>query len=125
MNQIDMFKELGYPENVLFARGARDVANNADFVNLQPMQGNRVTVLAIQLLHAKAGTATVNIMVGAVVVAKIVLATGAKFDLVSLPEGLIMSGGGEPVTFRNLSGSAVRYVWVVAFLDGSKYLKVE
>jgi len=125
MNQMDMFKELGYPENVLFARGTRQVANDGDFINLQPMVGNRVTVLAILLLHAGVAASTVSIRVNAISVATIKMEIGQKFQVVSLPEGIILSGGGQPVTFKNVSGGAVHFVWVVAFLDGSKYVKVE
>jgi len=122
---MDMFKELGYPENVLFARGTRQVADGSDFINLQPMVGNRVTVLAILLLHAGVAASTVNIRVNAVNVATVKMEIGQKFQLVSLPGGIIVSGGGQPVTFRNNSGVAVHFVWVVIFLDGSKYVKGE
>ena len=125
MDQMDMFQELGYPLNVHFARGTREVGDAADFINLEPMAGNRVTVLSILIIHADAGAASVDIRVGGVVVAKIIMAQGTKFHLVSLPEGMIMSAGGQAVTFRNVSGAAIRFVWVVGFQDGSKYVKGE
>ena len=123
MFQPYMLEELGYPETTLFARGARLVASGGEFINLQPMAGNRVTVLSIKMMHNYSLAATVFMQVAGVTLARIIMQTGEKFELVSLPKGMIVSGGGEAVIFSNVSGLDVSFVWVVAYLDGSKYAK--
>lgn len=124
MTEDNRYSDDVYPENTLWQSGARQVANNEEFVSLVPAAGGQIRLLSIRMINGHTGAITINIVLASVIIGRIKAGDGVSYAFSLLPHGVIIGGGAQKVIFKNVSGVATQLIWQIAYQDGSKYQKL-